>query len=62
MKGGPSVDQPESSQGRIGLRSKSSANGEVKPDMEKSLEEVATEQNWVSEAKAEIRTEAETNS
>jgi hypothetical protein len=62
LKDGPSADQLESSQGRTGLRSKSSANGEVKPDTEKSPEEVAADQNRVPEVKAETRIEAETSS
>jgi hypothetical protein len=43
LKDGPSADQPESSQERTGLRSESSTDGKVKPDMEKSPEEVTTE-------------------
>jgi hypothetical protein len=62
LKGGLSNDQPESSQGRIGPRSESSANGKAKPDVEKILEEVAAEQNKVPDAKAETRTGAGTNS
>jgi hypothetical protein len=62
LKDGPSADQPKTSQGRTGPRSESLANGEVKPDMEKSSEEVAAEQNRVPEAKAETRKEAETSS
>jgi hypothetical protein len=62
LKDGPSADQPESSQGRIGLRRESSANGEVRADTEKSIEEVAAEKNMDLEVKAETRTEVETNS
>jgi hypothetical protein len=43
LKDGPSLDQLESSQGRIGLRSKSSIDGTTKPDVEKSPEGVAAE-------------------
>jgi hypothetical protein len=57
-----SVDQPGSSLGRIGPRSKSSANGEAKPNAEKSLEEVVAEQDRVLEVKTETRTEARTSS
>jgi hypothetical protein len=56
-KDGSFANQPGSSQGRIGLRSKSSANGEAEPDVEKSPEEVAAEQDKILEAKAETRTE-----
>jgi hypothetical protein len=38
------------SQEKIGPRSETSARDEVKPDVEKSLEEVAAEQDRVSEA------------
>jgi hypothetical protein len=38
------------------------ANGEAKPDVEKSPEEVATEQDRVPEAKAETRIEVRTSS
>jgi hypothetical protein len=62
LKDGPSVNHPETSQGRTGPRSKSSANGEAKLDTEKSPEEVVAEQNRVLEAKAETRMEARTNS
>jgi hypothetical protein len=62
LKDGPSADQPESSQGRIGPRSESSADGKAKPNMKKSPKEVAVEQNRVLEAKAEIRTGARTSS
>jgi hypothetical protein len=40
---GSSADQLGSSQGRIGPMSKSSANGEGKPDAEKSPKEVVVE-------------------
>jgi hypothetical protein len=62
LKDGPSADQPESSQGRTRPRSKSSTNGEAKPNMEKSPDEVVVEQNRVLKVKAEIRTEAGTSS
>jgi hypothetical protein len=62
LKDGPSADQPKTSQGRTGPRSESLANGEAEPDMEKSSEEVAAEQNRVPEVKVETRTEAETSS
>jgi hypothetical protein len=52
LKDGPSTDQPESSQGRTWSRSKSSANGEAKPDTEKSPDELAAKQKMVSEVKA----------
>jgi hypothetical protein len=45
LKNGPSTDQPESSQGRMRPKSKSSADGKAKLNMEKSLEEVAAKQN-----------------
>jgi hypothetical protein len=44
------------------LRSESSANGEAKPDAEKSLEEVAAEHDRVPEVNTETRTEARTSS
>jgi hypothetical protein len=44
------------------LTSETSTNDEVKPDAEKSLEEVVAEQERVLEAKAETRTEARTSS
>jgi hypothetical protein len=47
----PPVDQLEGSQEKIGSRSKSSANGKVKPDAQKNLEEVAAEQVSKSEDK-----------
>jgi hypothetical protein len=62
LKDGPSADQPESSQGRTGPRRESSANGEVRLDTEKSIEEVAEEKNMDLEVKAETRTEVETSS
>jgi hypothetical protein len=62
LKDGSSAGQSGSSQEKTGPRSKSSANGEAKPDTEKSLEEVAAEQNRVLEAKAETRIEAGTSS
>jgi hypothetical protein len=62
LKDGPSVDQPESSQGRTGPRSESSVNGKAKPGTEKSPGEVAVKQNRVSEVKAETRTGARTSS
>jgi hypothetical protein len=62
LKDGPSADQLENSQGRTRPRSESSTDGRAKPDMEKSPEEVAVEQNRVLVAKAEIRTGAGTSS
>jgi hypothetical protein len=56
LKDGSSANRTEGSQGKTGPRSKSSANGEAKPDMEKSSEEVVAVQNRVLEAKAETRT------
>jgi hypothetical protein len=49
-------------QAKTGPESESSANGETKPDAEKSPEDVAAEQRWVLETKIEIKTEAETSS
>jgi hypothetical protein len=43
VKDGTSASQSGSSEGKIGPRSESSANGEVKHDTEKSPEEVAGE-------------------
>jgi hypothetical protein len=40
-------DESKSSQGQIGPMSKTWANDEAKPDMEKGLEEVAAEQSKV---------------
>jgi hypothetical protein len=57
-KEGSSTDQPGSSQGRTGPRSKSLANGKAKPNAKKGPEEVAAEQDKVSEAKAQTRIEA----
>jgi hypothetical protein len=62
LKDGPSADQPESSQGRIGPRSESSADDKAKPNMKKSPKEVAVEQNRLLEKKVEIRTGARTSS
>jgi hypothetical protein len=62
LKDGPSADQPESSQGRTGPRSKSSANGKAKPDTEKCPEEVVAEQNRIPEVKAETIAEAGSSS
>jgi hypothetical protein len=59
-KDGSSADYLGGSQEKIGPGSESSANGEAKPDAEKSLEEVAAEQNKVPKAKAESRIKAET--
>jgi hypothetical protein len=44
------------------LRSKSSADGKAKPDVEKSPEEVTAEQNKVLEAKTETKMKAGTSS
>jgi hypothetical protein len=57
-KDGSATDQLGSSQGRIGLGSESLANGEAKPDAEKSPKEVAAEEDRVPEAKVETKTEA----
>jgi hypothetical protein len=62
LKDGSSANHPGISQERIGPRRESSANGEAKPDMEKSLEEVAAEQDRVSEVKVETKIEARTSS
>jgi hypothetical protein len=62
LKYGSSTDESGSNQGQTRPRSETSANDEAKPDMEKSLEEVAPEQNRVLEVKAKIRKEAETSS
>jgi hypothetical protein len=51
-----------SNQGHTGPRGETSANDEAKPDVEKSPEEVAAEQNMVLKAKTKIRAEAETSS
>jgi hypothetical protein len=51
-----------SSQGRAGARSESLAHGEEKPDAEKSLEEVAAEQDRAPEVRAETNIEAGTSS
>jgi hypothetical protein len=59
---GSSTGQSGGSQEKIRLRSKSSANGEVKLDSERSPEEVVVEKNGVLEAKVETRIEARTNS
>jgi hypothetical protein len=44
------------------VRSGTSANDEVKPDAEKGLEEVATEEDRVPEVKVETKTEDGTSS
>jgi hypothetical protein len=62
LKEGPSADQLEGSQGRIGPRSESSADGKAKFDTKKSPEEVAAEQNKVLEVKAETKIGAGTSS
>jgi hypothetical protein len=59
---GASVDQLGGSQGQARPGSKSSTNGEMKPDVETSIEEVATEHNKVSGEKTETKTETGTNS
>jgi hypothetical protein len=56
-KVGSSAGQLGCSHGRTGPRSKSSADGEVELDAEKSPEEVAAEQDGVPEGKAETMTE-----
>jgi hypothetical protein len=60
-KDGSSTDQPRSSQGKIGLRSESSANGKAKPSVEKGSEEVAAEQDGTTEVKTKANTEAGTS-
>jgi hypothetical protein len=55
-----STNQPGSSQGQTGSGSVSSANGEVKPNVERNSEGVAVEQDRVPEVKAETKTEART--
>jgi hypothetical protein len=62
LKDGSSTDQLGSSQERTRSRSESLANGEVKPDAEKSSKKVAIEQDRVPEAKAENKIEAGTSS
>jgi hypothetical protein len=60
LKDGSSADERGSSHGRTWSRSKTSNNDEAKPDAEKSLEEVAAEQDRVPEAKIETKIESET--
>jgi hypothetical protein len=60
LKDGSSADERGSSHGRTWSRSKTSNNDEAKPDAEKSLEEVAAEQDRVPEAKIETKIEAGT--
>jgi hypothetical protein len=62
LKDGPSADQPESSQRRTGPRIESLTDSKAKPNMEKSLEEVETEQNRVLEVMVGIRIGAGTSS
>jgi hypothetical protein len=52
-KEGSSTNDPGSSRGRTWLRSETLADNEAKPNMEKSLEEVAVEQDRILEAKEE---------
>jgi hypothetical protein len=59
---GCSADQPGSSQGQTGPRSISSSNAGAKPNAERKFEEVAAEQDMISEAKAETKIEAGTSS
>jgi hypothetical protein len=61
-KDGSSTDGSGSSQGKTGWRSETSANDEVKPDVEKGSEEVAAEQNQVQDEKAKVSAEAGTSS
>jgi hypothetical protein len=61
-KDGAFVDQPGSSHGQVGPRSKTLANDEANTDAEKSPEEVAAEQDRVPEVKAKTKTEDETSS
>jgi hypothetical protein len=61
-KDGSSADEPGISQEKTGLRSETSTDDEAKPDVEKSPEEVTTEQDRVPEVKAETKTEARTSS
>jgi hypothetical protein len=61
-KDGSSIDGSGGSQGEIGLRSETLANGEVKCDREKSLEEAPAKQNKAQGEKTETRTEVGNNS
>jgi hypothetical protein len=60
-KSGSSANQSGGSQGQTRLRSEISVDGEAKPDVERSLEEVAAKQNKVSGVKTETRMEAGTS-
>jgi hypothetical protein len=62
LKDGSSASQSGSSQEKTGPRSESSTNDEIKPNVEKGLEEVVVEQNRVLEAKVETRIEVGTSS
>jgi hypothetical protein len=55
-------DESKSSQGQIGPMSKTWANDEAKPDMEKGLEVVVAEQSKVQWEKASTKIEARTSS
>jgi hypothetical protein len=59
---GPSVDQLESIQGKIGPRSKTLADDKAKSDAERGLEEVAAAQDKVLGVRTQARIEAETSS
>jgi hypothetical protein len=61
LKDGSSADEPGSSQGKTGPRSKILANDEAKPYAEKSPEEVVAEQDRVPEVKAETKIEVVTS-
>jgi hypothetical protein len=61
-KDGSFAGQSGGSQEKTSPRSETSTYNETKPDVEKCPEEVATEQNRVSEAEAETKTEAGTSS
>jgi hypothetical protein len=62
LKNGSSVDQSGGSQGQTRPRSKTSANGEVKPEVEGNPEEATAEQNKVLGVKTETKIEAGTSS
>jgi hypothetical protein len=51
------VDEPGRSQGRTGPKSETSAIDDAKTDVEKSSEEVATEQDMIPMVKAETKIE-----
>jgi hypothetical protein len=57
-----SADESGGNQDQTGLRSETLADDEPKPDVDKGLEKVAVEPDWVPEAKAETKIEAGTSS